>query len=470
MIFSSAIFLFVFLPMVLIGYYGAFRGNRRGQNIFLLVASLLFYAWGEPWFVLVMIATIAVNYAIGLWALRNKRTGTGCRAPIIAAITFDLGVLFAFKYLAFVLRMMGAPVIPVIELPIGISFFVFQALSYVLDVIRDREKPLTSPLKVGLYIAFFPQLIAGPIVKYAAVAGQIDGRTEKWSDFSSGVCRYLVGLGKKVLIANQVGSVADRAFSIAPQELSAGFAWLGAICYTLQIYYDFSGYSDMAIGLGRMFGFHFLENFDHPYISKSITEFWRRWHISLSTWFRDYVYVPLGGSRVDARWKLLRNLFVVWALTGIWHGANLTFVCWGLFYFVLLALEKLLGLGRGWPGILQWLFTMLMVICGWVLFRASDLGMAWRYLGVMLGMGGRGAWDDLSTLYLTEYRVVLIAAVLFATPAAGVLRERLYTGRLTGKLAPIWDGGYALFLAALFVVALGFIVKGTYDPFIYFNF
>ena len=275
-----------------------------------------------------------------------------------------------------------------------------------------------SPLKVGLYISFFPQLIAGPIVKYETVAQQIDHRKEIWADFSAGCSRFIVGLGKKVLLSNQLAVVADRAFGQG-DGLSASFAWLGALCYTLQIYYDFSGYSDMAIGLGKMFGFHFLENFNYPYISRSITEFWRRWHISLSTWFRDYVYFPLGGSRVNSKAKHIRNLFVVWLLTGVWHGANWTFLAWGLFYFVLLVLEKYGGLGRGWPVWAKWLFTFLMVNFAWVLFRADSLAAAGQYLQAMFGLGA-GGWDDLTALYLREnWTVVAAGFLLLATSFFG---------------------------------------------------
>ena len=379
MLFSSSVFLFLFLPVVLLVYYLPLRRWRQGQNVFLLLASLGFYAWGEPWFVLVMLGSILANYGFGLWVDACKRAGRTCVPPLVAALTVNLGILFVFKYLTFtmgILNRLGAAfVIPGIELPIGISFFTFQALSYVLDVHRDRGEVQRSPLKVGLYISFFPQLIAGPIVKYETVAQQIDHRKETWTDFSAGCSRFIVGLGKKVLLSNQLAVVADRAFGLG-DGLSASFAWLGALCYTLQIYYDFSGYSDMAIGLGKMFGFHFLENFNYPYISRSITEFWRRWHISLSTWFRDYVYFPLGGSRVDSRAKHIRNLFVVWLLTGIWHGANWTFLAWGLFYFVLLVLEKYGHLGRGWPVWAKWLFTFLMVNFAWVLFRADSLAAA----------------------------------------------------------------------------------------------
>ena len=300
------------------------------------------------------------------------------------------------------------------------------------------------------------------------MADQIDNRRENWPDFSAGACRFVVGLGKKVLIANQLAVVADRAFQLSGQGLaSAGLAWLGAVCYTLQIYYDFSGYSDMAIGLGKMFGFHFLENFNYPYLAKSVTEFWRRWHISLSTWFRDYVYFPLGGSRVKSPWRHVGNLFVVWLLTGVWHGANWTFLCWGLLYFVLLVLEKFAGLGRGWPACLKWLFTMLMVNFAWVLFRAEGIGDALRYFRDMLFLGSRPGWDSTAAMYLGENLPVLIAAVIFAAPVAGWVRDKLYARR---RLAPLWDAGYAALLLAVFLVSASFLVKGTYNPFIYFNF
>ena len=468
MLFSSSLFLFLFLPLVLLVYYLPLRRRRQGQNVFLLAASLLFYAWGEPWFVLVMIASILANYGFGLWVDRRRRAGASCRLPLLAAAAANLGLLFVFKYLTFVLdtlnRLGGHFAVPGIELPIGISFFTFQARSYVLDVHRGRGQVQRDPLKVGLYIAFFPQLIAGPIVKYETGAEQIDARTETWTDFASGCRRFLVGLGKKVLLANQLAVVADRAFSLGGGELSAAFAWLGSLCYTFQIYYDFSGYSDMAIGLGRMFGFHFLENFDYPYVSRSITEFWRRWHISLSAWFRDYVYFPLGGSRVDSRAKHIRNLFVVWLLTGVWHGANWTFLAWGLFYFVLLVLEKYGRLGRGWPAPLQGLYTFLMVNFAWVLFRADSLGAAGRYLGAMLGLGAAG-WDSLFLLYLRENVLVLLAASAFSVPAGRWLRKKT-----TARPSLLLDVGYAVLMLLLFAAAASFLIKGTYNPFIYFNF
>ena len=420
MLFSSSVFLFLFLPAVLLVYYLPLRRWREGQNVFLLLASLFFYAWGEPWFVLVMIASILANYGFGLWVAHAQGRGRSGRPAVVCAVVLNLGLLFVFKYLMFTLgilnRLGAAFVIPVIELPIGISFFTFQALSYVLDVQRGRGQAQRSPLKVGLYVSLFPQLIAGPIVKYETVAEQIDGRRETWADFSAGCTRFIAGLGKKVLIANQLALVADWAFLLeGAGDLTAAFAWLGSICYTFQIYYDFSGYSDMAIGLGKMFGFHFLENFNYPYISTSVTEFWRRWHISLSTWFRDYVYFPLGGSRVESRSRHIRNLFVVWLLTGIWHGANWTFVAWGLFYFVLLVLEKYAGLGRGWPGWCRWLFTFLMVNFAWVLFRADSLLAAAHYLQAMFGLTGVIFGQS-----VTDYAAVILSAVLWRRVRAGL--------------------------------------------------
>ena len=469
MLLSSSVFLFLFLPVVLIVYYLPLRRWRKIQNLFLLAASLLFYAWGEPWFVLVMIGSIVVNYALGLWVAYAQRAGKRTVAPVFLAVLCNLAILFVFKYLTFILsilnRLGGAFVIPGIELPIGISFFTFQALSYVLDIQRGRGMAQKSPLKVGLYISFFPQLIAGPIVKYETVADQIDHRKESWEDFSAGCGRFIVGLGKKVLLANQLALVADRAFSLEGiGGLTTSFAWLGALCYTLQIYYDFSGYSDMAIGLGKMFGFHFLENFNYPYISRSITEFWRRWHISLSTWFRDYVYFPLGGSRVASSGRHIRNLFIVWLLTGIWHGANWTFMAWGLFYFVLLVLEKYVGLGRHWPAALRWLFTFLMVNFAWVLFRADSLGTAVGYLSTMFGQG-QALWNSQTLLYLRENWTILVIGGVCAAPIAPYLRDRL-----ARRESVLLDVGYGIGAALIFFISASFIVKGTYNPFIYFNF
>ena len=466
MLFSSSTFLFWFLPPVLGAYYLIPRRARTARNVLLLLASLLFYAWGERWFVLVMLASIAFNYALGLLAAKRPKP-----AAALAAAG-NLGLLFVFKYLVFTLgnlnRLGFGFVIPAIELPIGISFFTFQALSYVLDVARGRAEAQKNPLDVGLYISFFPQLIAGPIVKYETVAEEIRHRRENWGDFSAGASRFLLGLAKKVLLANQLAIVADAAFDRAG-ELSAAMAWLGSLCYTFQIYFDFGGYSDMAIGLGRMFGFHFLENFNYPYLSTSITEFWRRWHISLSTWFRDYVYIPLGGSRVDRRWKAVRNLFVVWLLTGIWHGANWTFLVWGLGYFVLLALEKYGGVGQGWPKPLRWAATFLVVDLAWAVFRADSLAAAGRFFSDLFCLGENASlWSAEAGLHLRENWVLLVFAVLACAPTATVLRRKLE--EKSPALAILWDVLAVAAAMLLFLVSVCFLVKGTYNPFIYFNF
>lgn len=468
MLFSSSIFLFLFLPLVLVIYYLPLRKCRQGQNVFLLLASLFFYAWGEPWFVLVMMDSIVANYGFGLWVAHNKRRGKTCRVPIFLTLVANLGILFVFKYLMFTLSILnglGASfVIPVIELPIGISFFTFQALSYVLDVHRDRGQVQRSPLKVGLYISFFPQLIAGPIVKYETVADQIDNRQENWADFSSGCARFVVGLGKKVLLSNQLALIADRAYGMAGDELTMSFAWLGAVAYILQLYNDFSGYSDMAIGLGKMFGFHFLENFNYPFIATSLADLWRRWHISLATWFRDYVYFPLGGSRVDTKAKMIRNMFVVWLFTGIWHGANWTYLAWGLINFAMLMLEKFGGLGKRWPLFFKWLFTFMVFLLTCVFFRAESIMAALQYFKAMFGFGA-GLGDGLTVLYLTECWLPLLAAVIFSAPVAP--KVRAWADKHNCVLL---DVGYALLIAGVFLVSASFIIKGTYNPFIYFNF
>ena len=461
MLFSSSIFLFIFLPIVLIVYYGVLRKWRGGQNVWLLLVSLFFYAWGEPWFVLVMIGSILINWAFALWVDARKKKEKKVKNVIALTVVVNLAILFIFKYLMFTLGIIndlfGAEIsVPTITLPIGISFFTFQAMSYVFDVSRGEGEVQKNPLNVGLYVSFFPQLIAGPIVRYETVAEEIKNRKENFDDFSAGVCRFIVGLGKKVLLSNQLALCADAAFSA--EAPSAALAWLGAIAYSLQIYYDFSGYSDMAIGLGRMFGFHFLENFDYPYVSKSISEFWRRWHISLGSYFRDYVYFPLGGSRVKSKWRLVLNLFVVWSLTGLWHGAAWTFILWGLYYFVLITLEKLTDWNEKLQKIpfLSHIVTLILVLVGWVLFRAPDADAALNFLGSMVGFGGT-LWDATATLWLTESAWCLIAGLLFACPIAKKFSSK--------------KGFFAvLYPAVLITLSVSYLIKGGYNPFIYFNF
>ena len=386
-------------------------------------------------------------------------------------IIINLSILFIFKYLMFTLtninNIFGSNLsVPNITLPIGISFFTFQAISYVIDVYRKNGEVQKNPLNVALYIAFFPQLIAGPIVRYETIAKQIKSRQETFDDFASGVCRFMVGLGKKVLLSNTLAIVADNAFNMnSINELSLSMAWLGAIAYTFQIYYDFSGYSDMAIGLGKMFGFSFLENFNYPYISKSISEFWRRWHISLGSWFRDYVYFPLGGSRVDTKKKLLFNLFVVWFLTGIWHGANWTFIIWGIMYFVLISIEKLIGFEKKFNKLsfIKHIYTMFFVILGWVIFRSSNITEAFSYMGKMFGVRASGIFDAYFYLNIVENLIFIIVATIFSAPIYKIINKKVKENKLIALI-------YVMGMIILFIVAISYILKGAYNPFIYFNF
>lgn len=474
MLFSSTTFIYLFLPAVLFGYYVLFRWKRSLQNIFLLLVSLFFYAWGEPKFVLIMIASIICNWLFGLLVNNFKNTEKVVAAKIIVALTcvMNLGLLFVFKYLNFTTDTICSifnidSTLPTIALPIGISFFTFQAMSYVIDVYRGNGGVQKNILNVGLYISFFPQLIAGPIVRYETVADQILNRKETFNDFFDGFGRFIIGLSKKVILANSFAIVADRYFDgvAVGETLSVTSAWLGAIMYTLQIFFDFSGYSDMAIGLGKMFGFHFLENFDYPYISKSITEFWRRWHISLGSWFRDYVYIPLGGSRVNKH-RLVFNLFVVWLLTGIWHGANWTFVVWGLMYFVLLTMEKLTGLDKKQGktlNVFKWIYTILFVVLGWVIFRSNSLASALVYIKSMFGLSGNVFTDDIFTGYFLQNVVLLIIGIMVCTPLLRLVKEKTKTNYITEII-------YIVFMVTLFIICVSSLVSSSYNPFIYFNF
>lgn len=482
MLFSSLIFLVVFLPCVLFGYYVLFRKSRTLQNVFLLIASLGFYAWGEPWFVLIMIGSICGNYVFGLLVDRYRSQTKKAKAIIAISLIFNLSIIFVFKYLMFTVNNINALFgtafsVGEITLPIGISFFTFQAISYVIDIYRDKGQVQKNLLNVGLYISFFPQLIAGPIVRYETIADQIQNRRESFDDFAAGCCRFMIGFAKKVFLANTLAVLADKAFAMVTTDYcSSGFAWLGAIAYTLQIFYDFAGYSDMAIGLGRMFGFHFLENFNYPYVSKSITEFWRRWHMSLGSWFRDYVYIPLGGSRVASKGRLVFNLLVVWFLTGLWHGANWTFICWGLMYFVLISIEKLTGfdkkLTKGEVSkagrFIAHIYTLLLVMFGWVFFRADDLGHAMTYFSVMFGNSDVAFFDKFFLGFLKEYAWYFFFAILFSMPVAKKIRafieERFADRNIAINVA------YAILLVGGLIFAMSYLVKGAYNPFIYFNF
>ena len=475
MLFSSSVFLFRFLPIVLLVYYGPLRSTRRGQNLFLLLASLFFYGWEEPVFVLVMVGSVLYNYLLGLWVERRRARAKSLTPPVVLAVVGNLALLFVFKYLTFVmasLRSLGAT-LPFwdVALPVGISFFTFQALSYVLDVARGEAQVQKNPLNVGLYIAFFPQLIAGPIVKYRTVAQQIESRQESWEGFSQGCWRFLIGLGKKVILANQLAIIADAAFNGGgPQSMS--MAWLGSFCYTLQIYFDFGGYSDMAIGLGKMFGFQFLENFRYPYLAQSCRDFWKRWHISLTTWFRDYLYIPLGGNR-EGKGKTLRNMFLVWLFTGVWHGANWTFIAWGLLWFCLLSAERLWDPLALYPRWFKRLATLLVVNLTWVLFRSDTLPDALHFLAVMFTVDAPELWSAQTGYYLRQNWFIFTMALLACGPFATWLRGRLARFGERQKLAylmPLWDTACAVSLALVFLVCAAFLVKGSYNPFIYFNF
>ena len=464
MLFSSIIFIFFFLPIVLALYYGVCIKSRTAQNIVLTFASLFFYAWGVPHYVLIMIASIIINWLFALFLDKHRENKKLAKATLALSVVANLGILFVFKYLNFTLtnlNKLGLSVpITNIALPIGISFFTFQAMSYVIDVYRKDGEVQKNPINIALYISFFPQLIAGPIVRYQTVADQIKNRVETFEDFSKGACRFIIGFCKKVLLSNTMALIADAAFD--SPERSVLFAWVGAVAYTFQIFYDFSGYSDMAIGLGKMFGFHFLENFDYPYMSRSVSEFWRRWHMSLGSWFRDYVYFPLGGSRVKTKTRLVFNLFVVWFLTGIWHGANWTFFLWGLMYFVLIAVEKLTGFAEKLKGF-GTVYTLFFVVMGWVLFRAESLSAAVTYMKNMFGVGADGLSCDKVVFYLSENKFEFVFALLFCIPVFRYLPEKVKNGKISNVVYPI-------VLMVMFIFSVSSIVKGAYNPFIYFNF
>lgn len=472
MLFSSTVFLYLFLPAVLVLYYTVCKFSRVLQNVFLLAASLLFYAWGEPKFVLIMICSIIINWVFGLLIDKFDKNILLKRTILGIDVALNIGILFVYKYLNFTCdifnRIFGIkPNIPEILLPIGISFFTFQAMSYVLDVYKKNAEVQKNLLYLGLYISFFPQLIAGPIVRYETVAEEIVNRRENLSDFCDGVERFIIGLAKKVLLANNFALLADKAFDtdIFVTDISVSFAWLCAIAYALQIFFDFSGYSDMAIGLGKMFGFHFLENFNFPYISTSVSEFWRRWHISLGTWFRDYLYFPLGGSRVSLPRNIF-NLFVVWCLTGLWHGANFTFIAWGLMYFVLIAFEKTVGFEKKFKGKLlplRWVYTMLFVLLGWVIFRCPDIRTAIRYIMMMTGACGNAFSDGVFTGYLTQNAILLIIGIVVSTP----IIKRI-AGKMKGNI--FCDILHIVLLCGIFVLSVAMLVSSSYNPFIYFNF
>lgn len=476
MLFSSISFIFYFLPAVLLCYFIVPVRFRSIRNAVLLVFSLIFYGIGGPKFLFVMLFSIILNYILGLAVWYTQKQAFLNKCLLTVSVVCNLGVLCYFKYTNFFLSnffaVLGQEFQALnIVMPIGISFFTFQGLSYVVDVYRNTAKVQKNPLNVALYISMFPQLIAGPIVRYETVAEQISERHENVDQFASGIRRFSVGLAKKMLIGNTMGLIAEQAFGHPTMEVSTATLWLAMAAYTLHIYYDFSGYSDMAIGLGRMFGFEFLENFNYPYISKSITEFWRRWHISLSTWFRDYVYIPLGGNRCRKS-KWIRNIFVVWLLTGFWHGASWNFICWGLYFGILLLLEKL-WIGpylKSMPGWMQHIYALLLIMFGWVLFNSANMASALKYFAGLFGLG-TGCLLDKQFLYLImEYKVELIIGVIAAIPWRAVITERMKQKNCfvsTENMRLLAANVYALLLLCFSVIVL---VNSSFNPFIYFRF
>ena len=425
---------------------------------------------------MVMIGSILMNYLWGL-LVDKYRKSRGIKILLGIAVGSNLLILFIFKYLNFTVETFGKVFgtriqITEILLPIGVSFFTFQAISYVVDIYREQGEVQKNPLNVGLYISFFPQLVAGPIVRYDTIAKQLAERQETVSDFEMGINRFLTGFCKKVLLANTFANIADIAFNDAWKgyALGADFAWVAAIAYSFQILFDFSGYSDMAIGLGKMFGFHFLENFNYPYAAESITDFWRRWHISLGSWFRDYVYIPLGGSRVK-NCRLWINLFVVWLLTGIWHGANWTFILWGIFYFVLLSLEKVFDFHKKLKGF--WMktgyriVTLLAVVFGWIIFRCETLGTILRYVKSMLGIGAYGLHDSRVIFYIKEYWAFWLVAVILCIPIPKKFSVMLDNNQ---RCSSILGLSGRIVRLGLFLISISYLILNDYNPFIYFNF
>ena len=484
MVFSSPIFLFLFLPVVLTGYF--FMPGLRLKNLWLLGFSLLFYAWGEPIFIFLALISTLMNYYLGRWV---DHTEAPARRKLVVglAITLNIGLLAFFKYANFAADNLNAllarinlhpPAMPRILLPIGISFFTFHALSYVMDIYRRKWPSAKSPADVALYIFFFPQLIAGPILRWNGIAPQLAQRGVTAENFAEGIRRFTGGLAKKMIVANVVAAPADQIFALSAGELTPALAWFGALCYAIQIYFDFSGYSDMAVGLGKMFGFVFLENFNFPYVAQSIQDFWRRWHISLSTWFRDYLYIPLGGNRCSEPRNYF-NLVTVFFLCGLWHGASWTFVVWGLYHGLFLVLER-----TRFGGFINWLprpfrhlYALLAVLIGWVLFRAETFPQAVTFLTMMFGLGHRAAAAQPLARYFSHQVAWSIGVgIVFATPVWGGLKNWLEKSSAAWP-RPAMLGGLAfglvlelIWVVALLIISASWLAGGTYNPFIYYRF
>ena len=486
MVFSSLVFVFLFLVLTLGIYYAV---PFKFKNFVIFVSGFIFYAWGEPKYVAVMLISTLIDYFAGLTMHKYNNNKTVKRVALIVSLVMNLSLLGIFKYSDFIFgsindifglslenpflditnnvfgAVFGAKPESYLPLPIGISFFTFQSMSYTIDMYLGKIKVQKNVISFTAFVNLFPQIVAGPIVRYDDVAAELDNRTINLDLIYEGIVRFITGAGKKVLIANGIGQLWNEAFALMGSEMSVLTAWLGIIGYTLQIYFDFSGYSDMAIGLGKMMGFNFPENFDYPYLSKSISEFWRRWHMTLGAWFRSYVYIPLGGNRCS-KWRNVFNLAVVWLLTGIWHGASWNFILWGCLYGVLIIMEKLfLGkLLEKLPTAIRWFYTMLLVVLGWVLFVTPDLSSAFSYMGIMFG--STGILADSTALYLLiNYGVMLILGIFASTDAWKIIVEKI-----NAKAPAAVNIVTPIAKIAVFVLCIAYLADATYNPFLYFNF
>ncbi len=467
MVFSGIPFLFFFLPAVLCVY---FIMPPKLRNAVLFVFSLLFYAWGEPVYIFIMLFSTVFDYTNARLIEHFEGSEAKRKAVLIIDIIGNLGILFFFKYSDFFIQnvnaLAGSQIPPLgLALPIGISFYTFQTMSYTIDVYRREVSAQKNIISFGAYVTLFPQLIAGPIVQYKTIGSQLmNPKRESFDKFFDGMVRFSAGLAKKVLLANNIGMLWSEISSVAPAQISVLTAWLGIVAFALQIYFDFSGYSDMAIGLGKMFGFDFLENFNYPYISKSITEFWRRWHISLGTWFREYVYIPLGGNRKGAA-KTYFNIFAVWFLTGFWHGASWNFALWGLYFAFILIIEKLFLLKwlEKLPSFVSHIYSLLLILIGWVIFSFDSVSAGFGYFGAMFGIGNTGFVDGEFVYMIESYAFILVAGIIGATPLAKCVFKKISDKKYYGIIAGV------LAIAAL-AVSVIYLVDSSYNPFLYFRF
>lgn len=468
MVFSSLIFIFIFLPLVLVSYYIA---PRRLRNTVILLASLLFYAWGEPTYIILIIISILINYLGALLIRVHIKNKDKSKFIFITLLLIDISILFFFKYYGFAIECLGSIIgldlkVKSISLPLGISFYTFQQISYIADIYMQKVKPERNLIDFATYITMFPQLIAGPIVKYDDIHKQLANRKESINKFGEGVQRFIIGLGKKVILANNIGVIWTQVKEVNLNDLSIILSWIGIIAFTLQIYFDFSGYSDMAIGLAKMFGFDFLENFDYPYISKSITEFWRRWHMSLGGWFREYIYIPLGGNKKGTLIQV-RNLFIVWFTTGLWHGASTNFVVWGLYFGVILFIEKiyLKDLLKKIPSIFSHIYTLIIVMIGWVIFDMNTLTDSGHYIKIMFGFGNNIFIDNLAKYILTNNFIILLIGLICSTKLIKIYMNKIKSTFRENDVFLIT----AINLLIL-IISTAYLVGASYNPFLYFRF